>query len=43
MPAKPFLYIRPDVMPLLAAVAVGVGAAGTIMTRKLFMVSIHFC
>ena len=38
MGAKPFRYIRADVMPLFAAVAVGIGAAGTIITRKLFAV-----
>ncbi|CAL5227499.1 g10483 [Coccomyxa viridis] len=36
MGPKPFRYMRADVMPLFAAVAVGIGAAGTIITRKLF-------
>ena len=40
MGPKPFRYMRADVMPLLAAVAVGIGAAGTIITRKLFAVCI---
>lgn len=40
MGPKPFRYMRADVMPLFAAVAVGIGAAGTIITRKLFAVGI---
>ncbi len=40
MGPKPFRYMRADVMPLFAAVAVGIGAAGTIITRKLFAVRI---
>ncbi|CAK0754175.1 hypothetical protein CVIRNUC_002277 [Coccomyxa viridis] len=36
MPPKPYRWVRPDVMPLFAAVAVGIGAVATITTRKLF-------
>ena len=45
MGPRPFRYVRADVMPLFAAVAVGIGAAGTIITRKLFAVcfSTRFC
>ena len=35
MPPKPYRWVRPDVMPLFAAVAVGIGAVATITTRKL--------